>query len=107
MKEVLRDFQNKVADSSKTLKRGLIHGDINEQNILVEKQNEVWKIKAIIDFGDSHIGYYLYELAIAIAYMIILAKNVDAGGYVLAGFSKVMALPETEYSLLKVGTYLG
>lgn len=101
--EVLKQFETRVTHSSHKFQKGLIHGDVNEQNILVEKNERGdWKIKAIIDFGDSHIGYYLYELAIAITYMIVLAKNLDVGGYVLAGFLDVMNISETEYSLLKV-----
>lgn len=102
VEEVIKEFDHKVGRHSNSFRKGLIHGDANEQNILVENHNGEWKIKAIIDFGDSHVGCYLYELAIVITYMMLLKKNIDAGGYVLAGFTKIMTIPEEECSLLKV-----
>lgn len=103
VEEVIKEFDHQVRRHSNRFRKGLIHGDANEQNILVEHQNGEWKIKAIIDFGDSHVGCYLYELAIVITYMMLLKKNIDAGGYVLAGFTRIMTISEEECSLLKVG----
>lgn len=103
VEEVIKEFEHRVSSQSNKFRKGLIHGDANEQNILVENQNGEWKIKAIIDFGDSHIGCYLYELAIMITYMVLLKKDIDVGGYVLAGFSRIMNISEQEFSLLKVG----
>lgn len=81
---------------------GLIHGDINEQNIIVDEEKGNYRIKAIIDYGDCHIGCYLYELAITMTYMIILAKDIAAGKHVLSGYSSVRKVSDLEYSLLKV-----
>lgn len=103
VEEVIKDFQQKVISQSSNFKKALIHGDANEQNIIVEKTSGDWKIKAIIDFGDCHIGCYLYELAITITYMMLLTKNLDVGGYVLAGYMSVLGIPKEECSLLKVG----
>ncbi|KAJ8943391.1 hypothetical protein NQ314_009760 [Rhamnusium bicolor] len=100
--EVIHEFEERVLSISNTLERGMIHGDFNEQNIIVQKEDDEWRIKAVIDFGDSHIACYLYELAIAMTYMIVEAKDIDAGGYVLAGYLSVRELPEREYRLLKV-----
>lgn len=102
VEEVIKVFRKRVASSSTKFSKGLIHGDANEQNILVEKKGGEWKIVGILDFGDSHVGCYLYELAIAITYMMLIAKNVDVGGYVLAGFMRLMSISEEEYALLKV-----
>lgn len=102
IEKIITQFECKVLNIQNTFKNGLIHGDANEQNILVEIKNGKWKIKAILDFGDSHIGCYLYELAIAITYMMLVAKDVNVGGYVLAGYLKHMNISEREYLLLKV-----
>lgn len=44
------------------LPRGLIHGDLHTANILVDKG----RIVAILDFEDSHIGSFIYDLGFGI-----------------------------------------
>lgn len=102
IEEVMKQFEDRIIAVSNKLNKGMIHGDVNEQNIVVENINGEWKIKAILDFGDAHYGCYLYELAIAITYMILVAKTLDVGGYVLAGFLRHMEISEQEFPLLKV-----
>ncbi|KAJ8976408.1 hypothetical protein NQ317_003044, partial [Molorchus minor] len=99
---VITEFEKKVLSVANTLERGLIHGDINEQNIIVEKIDNDWQIKAIIDFGDCHVTCYLFEFAITMTYMMLQARDINAGGFVLAGYSSVRDLPEQEYLLLKI-----
>ncbi|KAJ8963239.1 hypothetical protein NQ318_018705 [Aromia moschata] len=99
---VVEKFEDRVLSVSNDLERGLIHGDFNEQNIIVDKEGDDWSIKAVIDFGDCHVACYLYEIAITMTYMILQAKDLGAGGHVLAGYSSVRKLPDKEFSLLKV-----
>lgn len=64
-----------------------------------------WDIAAVLDFGDTQHSCYLFELAICICYMMLLAANsnpLDVGGHVLAGYSMVRPLPDVEFSILKV-----
>ncbi|KAJ8924242.1 hypothetical protein NQ315_007034 [Exocentrus adspersus] len=100
--EIINEFETRVLPLSDTFQSGLIHGDFNEQNIIVEEDDGEWKIKAVIDFGDSHLASYLFELAICMAYMMVQARDLDAGGYVLAGYSSVREVPDEEFRLLKV-----
>ncbi len=44
------------------LPKGIIHGDLHSQNILVHKN----KIVAILDFEDAHIGACIYDLGFSI-----------------------------------------
>lgn len=107
VEEVVREFTEKVLRVSDDLEKGMIHGDFNEQNILLEKnEGGKWVIKAILDFGDSHYDCYLYEVAITMAYMMLHAKNLDAGGFVLAGYEARRVLTKQELDLLKVGVLL-
>ena len=46
---------------------GYIHGDFNEQNIIVDAQDN---ILGVIDFGDSQKNPLVYDIAIAIMYMM-------------------------------------
>lgn len=101
--EIVQEFEERVLKVRDTLESGMIHGDFNEQNVLVEEANDgKWMIKAILDFGDSHYSCYLYELAIAVTYMMVLKKDVAVGGYVIAGYLSVKQISLMELDLLKV-----
>ena len=66
--------------------------------------DESWEITTVLDFGDTHHSCYLFELAICLCYMMLLAADtdpLDAGGHVIAGYSTVRRLPDVELSLLK------
>jgi len=54
------------------LTKGLIHGDANEWNVLVEKQNTEtpFRVKGLIDFGDMTYSARVHEIAIALAYSL-------------------------------------
>ncbi|CAG9837881.1 unnamed protein product [Diabrotica balteata] len=103
VKIIVKKFEDKVLPFSKSFSRGLIHGDFNEHNIIVDKNDKgLYEITAIIDYGDCHIGCYLYEISITMAYMMLLAKNIEVGGAVLAGYSSIMPLSNEEYRLIKL-----
>ncbi|XP_063919530.1 hydroxylysine kinase [Zophobas morio] len=102
VEEVIEEFSKRVLPMGPNMKRGMIHGDFNEQNILVEEKDGVWCIKGVLDFGDSHLACYIYELAVTMTYMMIQGKSLDVGGHVLAGYSSVREIPLEEFKLLKV-----
>jgi hydroxylysine kinase len=102
VEEVIEEFSTKVLPISSSLEKGMIHGDFNEQNILVEQKAGEWFVKGIIDFGDSNYACYVYELAVTMTYMMIQGRSVDVGGHVLAGYTSVRKLTPQEYKVLKV-----
>ncbi|CAB1314338.1 unnamed protein product [Coregonus sp. 'balchen'] len=60
-----------------------------------------YKISGILDFGHMSSGYYVYELAIAIMYMMIENPTpLDVGRAVLAGWESVLPLNEAERDAL-------
>lgn len=66
--------------------------------------DESWDIAAVLDFGDTNHSCYLFELAISLCYIMLLAADsdpLDAGGHVIAGYSTVRRLPDVELSILK------
>jgi hydroxylysine kinase len=90
------------------LSAGIIHGDFNEQNILVQpvagSEPPTYEIAGIIDFGDMSENYYVLELAMTIMYMTIESKVIDpmlAGGHVLAGYTAVKPISDVEFNALK------
>jgi len=105
--EVIENFETVVVPEYKDLLFGAIHGDLNEQNILVQADsNEPGKfdVAGIIDFGDIHRNYYVFELAIAICYTMIDCKTMDvldAPGHLLAGYNHWRTIPDKEFQLLK------
>lgn len=100
---VLTEFEREVLPRIHSLERGMIHGDFNEQNIIVKQDKSgIWNFSSIIDFGDSNYSCYLFELAIAVTYALIIDNNLANGGYLLAGYSKIRKIPEEEFRLLKV-----
>ncbi|KAK4876664.1 hypothetical protein RN001_009170 [Aquatica leii] len=98
---IIADFEEHVLKIRDNLEQGIIHGDFNEQNILTKYVNDELMYSGILDFGDVNYSCYLFELAIALTYMMIMEKNVDSAGYVIAGYSKIRTIPDIEFSLLK------
>ncbi len=84
---------------------GLIHGDFNEQNIIVSPSGSGY---GIIDFGDIHVTHYLFELAITLCYMMlqcVTAGDMDpleGSGWALKGYMKERNVPQLELELLRV-----
>lgn len=86
----------------------MLHGDLNEQNILVESCNEgdedkkEYKVCAILDYGDSHVSAYILELAVLMCYTLLLTDALEAGSFILQGYHKINPLTIDEYKLLPV-----
>lgn len=54
-------------------------------------------MSGILDFDDMSYGYYVFEVAITIMYMMIESKDpIPVGGHVLAGFESVIPLTPAE-----------
>ncbi len=63
----LNSFRDKVLPEIHKLRRSLIHGDLNNDNILVKNN----KISGIIDFGDISESCLINEVAIASCYLMM------------------------------------
>jgi len=110
VQEIVSAFKNRVESSYGLLEKGVIHGDLNEQNILVQESvpgSKEFGIHGIIDFGDLQERYYIFELAISLAYLMLqcLGTNIDpiqGSAILLAGYSKHRTIPKLELELLRV-----
>jgi Ser/Thr protein kinase RdoA (MazF antagonist) len=60
------------------LKKQVCHGDANEMNVLVDPSCEA--VVGLIDFGDACETYGVAELAIALAYCLMLEIKIGLGG---------------------------
>jgi len=117
--EVIDSFDNDVLQIADKLEKGVIHGDFNEQNILVRLNKDVKKeeggkpdelgenydVFGVIDFGDSHENPYIFDLATTIMYMMTQCEVIDpnlAGEHVIAGYKTVRQITSTEMDILKI-----
>ena len=105
---------------------GVIHGDINDQNLLVKPgthldvsqlsacesvlginnftANDIYSVVGVLDFGDSVYKYQVFDIAITMMYMILQKDNldlIDVGGITLAGYLSILQLPFFDLTVLK------
>ncbi|MEJ2541051.1 MAG: aminotransferase class III-fold pyridoxal phosphate-dependent enzyme [Gemmatimonadota bacterium] len=79
------------------LPRGLIHGDVNGGNLLVQGD----RIVGLLDFGDTLVNPLICDLAIAMAYLLLDCENpMEAGAHLVAGYHGVRPLSSAELELL-------
>ncbi|KAI4497003.1 hypothetical protein M0802_007951 [Mischocyttarus mexicanus] len=97
---IIRTFENDVLKFVPILEQGMIHGDLNEQNILINDDGN--EIVAIIDFGDSQKTCLIFELAIAICYMLLKRKDIAEGKHVIEGYQSIRKLTDLEKRILKI-----
>ncbi|XP_014090489.1 hydroxylysine kinase [Bactrocera oleae] len=105
VEEIIDAFENNVLNKIDKLEKQIIHGDYNEQNIIVEQSKSSasgeYKVKGIIDFGDTNKSPVIFEIGIALTYMILQAKSLESGGYFLAGYTDIRPISNDERLLLK------
>lgn len=99
VENVIARFEGEVIENMDNLETGMIHGDLNEQNIIVDDKGK--KVSAVLDLGDSQKSCLIFELAIALCYMIIKAKSIENGKHLLRGYEGVRKLPNFEKKILK------
>lgn len=105
IEQVLKAFDQRIVPNLNEFEPGVIYGDFNEQNIIVNKKasnSKDYEITGIIDFGDICYSRYVFELAIAMTYMILESNDLDVGGLVIAGYSMIRMIPQHEKDVLRI-----
>ncbi|XP_053320731.1 hydroxylysine kinase [Spea bombifrons] len=103
---VIKQYETSVAPNLKNFRKCINHGDLNDYNILMQKTStsvgrDQYNVSGVLDFSDMSEGYYVFEVAITIMYMMIESSDaICAGGYVLAGFESVIELTKEERDAL-------
>lgn len=96
---VLRRYHAEVAPQTGRLRKGTIHNDANDYNVLVDEDHR--RVTGIIDFGDLAHSYLIGEVAIACAYAILESEHLlETMGNVLAGYHGEFEVEEIEVKLL-------
>jgi 4-aminobutyrate aminotransferase-like enzyme/Ser/Thr protein kinase RdoA (MazF antagonist) len=94
--DALAQFQARVVPCLRELPRQLIHGDANDQNLLVAGD----ELRGLIDFGDACAAPAVCELAIALAYAGMVPESVQACAEVCVGYHRRRPLWGMELDLL-------
>ncbi|XP_017374848.1 hydroxylysine kinase [Cebus imitator] len=106
VEQVIHLFKEEVMSKLSHFRECINHGDLNDHNILTESCKSAsgdaeYQVSGILDFDDMSYGYYVFEVAITIMYMMIESKSpIQVGGHVLAGFESVTPLTAVERSAL-------
>ncbi|KFV03468.1 Hydroxylysine kinase, partial [Tauraco erythrolophus] len=106
VEQVIEQFKGKIIPKLSSFRACINHGDLNDHNILVDSssaslENPQYRVSGILDFSDMSYGYYVFEVAIAIMYMMVESPDpLGVGGHVLAGFESILPLTEEERSAL-------
>lgn len=106
VQQIINEFQQNILSQLDKYAKGIIHGDFNEQNIIVSKVNDSaeYRIAGLIDFGDTSYSPYIFELAITIAYMILQSDDLETAGYIIAGYEMIRPISMKERKALKASS---
>ncbi|XP_006888430.1 PREDICTED: hydroxylysine kinase [Elephantulus edwardii] len=106
IEQIIQQFRDEVMTKLDHFRECINHGDLNDHNILIEPSSSAsgdagYQVSGILDFDDMSYGYYVFEVAITIMYMMIESETpIQVGGHVLAGFESVIPLTAVEKSAL-------
>ena len=110
LQHVYKKFVNGVIPKLGDLDKHVIHGDLNDENVLVvpTQRGDSHEIAGILDFGDTSDSYRVFEVAICMMYMIMLRvqqgdthqEAIRSAGHLLRGYQSVYSLSHSELDLL-------
>ncbi len=98
--EIITYFQKLFENNFKaysSLRKSIIHNDINDNNIVVSSELINPKVTAIIDYGDAMSTQIINDVAITCSYAIMREKDpLDAALPVVKGYNSTFPLLEEE-----------
>ncbi len=100
LEHFLERFETTIAPRLARVRAQVIHGDANDNNLLVD--GEIGRrITGLIDFGDAIHSATIGELAVACAYAILEQDApIDVAGRIAAAYHRVFPLQSDELDLL-------
>ncbi len=100
VKQAINDFEHRVIPLLPLLRRQVIHGDFNLDNVLVDAADQ-GRVSGIIDFGDTLEAPRICELAIAGAYHLATGPDPLSGAVpITRGYHEVSPLDDNEFRAL-------
>ncbi|MHB1863465.1 MAG: aminotransferase class III-fold pyridoxal phosphate-dependent enzyme [Gemmatimonadaceae bacterium] len=102
---IAREFDRHTAPRLGALRRSVVHGDLNDYNVLVggadEPEAREQHVAGIIDFGDMVYSYTVADLAIVVAYAMLDARDpLVVAARIVAAYHAQAPLTEAELSAL-------
>ena len=102
--KVFEYFSEHIEPMIPSLRHRIIHGDCNEQNILLcGVQEGPYEVSGILDFGDCVYSCLVFNLAILLTYIMLLMVDDDPLQYaapVIQAYQEVLPLETCELQLL-------
>ncbi|KAE9548748.1 hypothetical protein FO519_008039 [Halicephalobus sp. NKZ332] len=88
LKRGIADLRKDVLDKKDKFKKGFIHADVNETNVLLQKfsegkheitgfSNGKYKVTGLLDLGDAHRSLIIFDIATLILYLTVDSKVED------------------------------
>ncbi|XP_055953820.1 hydroxylysine kinase-like [Argiope bruennichi] len=106
---VLDKYPTEIEDNLDKLPKGFIHGDMNENNVIVQVSasgdGKKFSVDGVLDYEDIHYGTYAWDLGLMLAYTMLDCKSIDpldGAGHTLAGYLSLRSLSSLELSILKM-----
>lgn len=81
MAQVFQAFRDDVLTVQEQFRKGIIHGDLNDCNVMVSEDGNC--VSGVIDFGDVIYSSYVYDLSIAIAYAMLVSGKLTTESRVI------------------------
>ena len=90
-------FDERVYPRKHSLRKGVIHNDANDWNVLTKDG----KVSGIIDFGDMCHSWIINEIAVALTYVMMEKENpLEVASEVIKAYHEVFPLEEIEVEVL-------
>ena len=102
VERTLERYEREVVPALPRLRRGVIHGDANDHNVVVgPPRSSPREVTGLLDFGDMHHGIVVAEVAVAAAYSLLGQEDeLAAAAAVVSGYHAAHPLEEEEIALL-------
>ena len=97
----LKNYCDLIFPLEKKLRRGWIHNDFNDYNILVTSNLSESYNFGLIDFGDMTHSYLVADPAVACAYLMLDKPDpLDAAFHFIEGYNRYLKFQESEIEIL-------
>lgn len=101
---IVKYFQQnfkKIQTRYQTLRKSVVHNDVNDNNVIVTNDLIYPQVEAVIDYGDAVYTQIINDLAIVIAYAVMNKPDVlSASLPIIKGYHEQYPLMEEELELL-------
>ena len=107
--KIFKAFEERVCPMIPSFKRGIIHGDLNGQNIVLKQTaaDSAYHVAAFIDFNDAIETCVIFELGISLAYIMLenltpvhCSSVVEFVGPLIGAYNSVLPLTAEELDCL-------